>query len=145
MKETAYVLNLLFCGLWALLLAAGLVCRTFLPTAVLPAMDIPLLVAVNLGALLLEFWLAPGSRRDWTAMTVLAAVTVGLLPLCAGMVSGAEVLKLAAAGGVVFLLAGVVFDSILERLTSGASAKAAPILAAFLLFLASQCFTNIFF
>ena len=145
MKENTYFRNLLLSALWGLLLVVFVVCRAVYPAAVLPPLDIPLLLAVSLGALLLEHWLAPGGHRSWVVMTALAALTFGLLPLCAGLTGSLGALKLAAAGGVTFLVASVLFDSMVRRFASGPSSKAAPALAAFMLFLAGQCFTSIFF
>lgn len=145
MKERSYFLNILLAILWGALLAVFVVYRAFFPAAILPSLDLPLLLAVCLAALLLEHDLAPGAEHSWGVMTVLAAVTFGLLPLCAGVAVGVEAVKLAAFGGVTFLISGVLFGSMVQRISSGPSAKAAPAVAAFVLFLAGQCFTNIFF
>ncbi len=140
-----YALNGLLCILWGLMLALGIVWRTFVPSAVLPGVDIPMLMTVSLGSLLLERWLVPKPVRDWPAMGVLAAVTFGLLPLCGGMTGGGEALKLAAAGGGVFLICCGLFDSMAQRIGSGKAFMAAHAVHAFLLFLAGQGFANIIF
>lgn len=145
MKDKTFFLNILLALLWMVLLAAFLVIRTFWPANILPPMDLPLLLGVSLAALLLEHWAAPGTQRSWVNLVILAALTFGLLPLCAGFVSGMMALKLAIIGGIVFAGTTVLFDSLLSRLSSGTGTKAAPVIAAFCLFLAGQCFTNIFF
>ena len=145
MKHKPYFLNLVLVLLWAVQLAACLLCRTFFPANILPPMDIPLLLGVSLAALLLEHYLAPGAQRAWAAMAGLAALTFGLLPLCAGATDGLMALKLAGIGGLTFVISTMLFDSMLCRLSSGPRTKAAPVIAAFGLFLAGQCFTNIFF
>lgn len=145
MKDKTFFLNTALAALWALLLAGFLLCRTFLPAVILPPVDIPLLLGVSLIALLLDHRFAPGAQRSWAALALLAALTFGLLPLCAGIADGALALKLAVAGGVTFTASTLLFDAICDRLASGAHTKAAPATAAFVLFLAGQCFTNIFF
>lgn len=142
MKEKTYVLNILLALLWGLQMVLFVVSRAFWPANILPAMDIPLLLGASLLALLAEHWLAPGGQRPWALLVLLAALTFGLLPLCAGLADAVLALKLAGAGGVTFGVSTALFDSMLSRLSSG---KAAPVMAAFGLFLAGQCFTNIFF
>ena len=145
MKDKTYVLNLILALLWTALLATFLLCRTFFPANILPPMDVPLLLGTSLAALLLEHYFASGAQRSWAAMAGLAALTFGLLPLCAGAADGLMALKLAAIGGLTFVISAILFDSMLCRLSSGPSTKAAPVIAAFGLFLAGQCFTSIFF
>lgn len=50
---------------------------------------------------------------------------------------------LAAVGGVVFAVTAWLFASCQERISSGPAAKAAPVLSALCLYLASQCFAGI--
>lgn len=145
MKEKTYFLNSILAILWAVQLVGFLICRTFWPANILPPVDVPLLLGVSLVALLLEHWLVPGVHRSWGILALLAALTFGLLPLCAGAADGTMALKLAVIGGITFVISAVLFDSMLCRLSSGARTKAAPVIAAFCLFLAGQCFTNIFF
>ena len=145
MKEKTFVLNSLLTILWAMQMAAVLLLRAFYPAAILPAMDIPLLLGVSLIALLLEHWIAPQANRSWAVLVLLAALTFGLLPLCAGFAGTAPALKLALFGGATFAIVTALFDSMCSRLASGPAAKLAPVMAAFGLFLAGQCFTNIFF
>ena len=145
MKEKIYFLNIMLVILWAVQMMVFLLCRVFWPANILPAMDIPLLLGISLVALLLDHRLAPGKRRSWVALAILAALTFGLLPLCAGIANGMEAVKLAFIGGITFVVSTALFDSMLCRISSGAKAKAAPLMAAFGLFLAGQCFTNIFF
>lgn len=123
----------------------GVVCRALYPAIILPGVDIPLLLAVCLWAMLLERWLTHDRCRCWAAMAALSAATFGLLPLCAGMAGAAQALKLAAVGSGVFLVSCVLFDSMAERIASGPHSGAAYPLTAFLLFLAGQGLSNIFF
>jgi len=145
MKDRTYFLNIVLSVLWAALLLGLMVCRTFWPANIMPSLDVPLLLAVSLAALLLEYYLAPGAQRSWIATALLAAATFGLLPLCSGAVSAMVALKLAIVGGITFTVAALLFGSMVDRLASGGKSKFAPIVAAFGLFLAGQCFTNILF
>lgn len=54
-----------------------------------------------------------------------------------------ECWKLALVGGIVFTAVTWLFSSMVNRLASGAQAKAAPILSALGLYLAVQCFAGI--
>lgn len=145
MKGCAYLLNLLLCAVWGLYLAVCVVCKSFAPATILPALDVPVLLAVCLAVLLLERWLNKSQRRSWMVMTVLAAAAFGLLALCAGVTEGMEALKLAVVGGGVFLASGVLFDSMTARISTGPHTAAACPMAAFLLFLAGQGLANVFF
>lgn len=145
MKTSSYFRFFLLTALWGLLLAAFVVIRAVLPGANLPAMDLPLLLGVSLLALLADHYLGRSTPGAPAVTAALAALAFGLLPLCAGLVSLVTALKLVMAGGLTFGLASILFDSALDRLASGPRAKAAPLVTALALFLAGQCFTNIFF
>lgn len=54
-----------------------------------------------------------------------------------------ECWKLALVGGIVFTAVTWLFSSMVNRLASGAQAKAAPLLSALGLYLAVQCFAGI--
>lgn len=136
---------MLLCALWGTLLAVELLCRSVLPAVILPKPDLPLLLAVCLTALLLEHWMGLPSQRSWLRMTALAAVTFGILALCAGEAEGMQALKLALTGGGVFFAAGGAFDAIAQRIAGGPYAPAAYPMAAVLLFLAGQSLTHILF
>lgn len=145
MKRGVYVLNLLLCALYGGLLAVEVVCRSLIPALVLPQWDIPLLLAVCLLALLLECCVKRQVARDWPGMTALAAGTFGLLPVCAGLVDAALALRLAVLGGGVFWVTGVIFDTLVERISGGGHSGAACAVTAGLLFLAGQGLTHIAF
>ena len=66
--------------------------------------------------------------------------TFGLLPFAACFVSVIDALKYGVVGGVVFTALTWLFSAVLDRLSTGPAAKAAPILSALGLYLASQCF-----
>lgn len=144
MKHNTCFLNILLTGIVGLALLAGVLIRTFLPAAVLPELNIPFMTLLSLAALLTESYLAPGARRKYPWIFVFSAVTFGLLPLAAGMAAAGACWKLALAGGVVFTAETWLFTSMVSRISSGVSTKAAPILSALGLYLAVQGFAGIF-
>lgn len=145
MKERPYFLNILLTVLWTLVLAAFMICKAFFPANILPPFDIPLLLGVILIALLLDRKSVPRTGRALIFSVVLAALTFGALPLCAGLAGNLTALKLAVAGGITFAVSDPLYRSMLCRLSSGAKTRFAPLISAFGLFLAGQCFTGIFF
>lgn len=143
MKNKTYTLNML---LAAILGAALLVCvliRTFAPRIILPELDIPNMVLISLVALVADRYLAPGAKRCYICIPVFAAITFGLLPFAACFVGVWTALKLALAGGVIFTAVTWLYTTILDRISSGPAAKAAPIVSALGLYLAVQCFAAI--
>ena len=138
MKKNTYTLNSL---LAAVLGAALLVCifvRTFAPRMILPELDITNMVLISLVALVLDHYLAPGADRCYICIPVFSAITFGLLPFAACFVSGMEAAELAVIGCIVFTITTWLFSSIQDRLSTGPAAKAAPVVSAFMLYLAIQ-------
>ena len=145
MKNKDFLLNTLLAAVVGLVLLAALVWKTLFTAAVLPALDVPILTAMALVALVLDFYLAPGAGRVWPAVALLGAAVFGLLPLAAGFVTASHAGKLALVGGVLFTALTWMFGQAAARMTSGPSGKLAPVCTALILFLAVQCFTGIFF
>lgn len=144
MKKNTYTLNTI---LAALLGAALLVCvliRTFAPRMILPALDVPNLALISLTALVLDYYLAPGAARCYICVPVFSAISFGLLPWCASFVGALEAVKLAVLGGIVFTACTWLFGSMVDRISSGPVAKAAPVISAFSLYLAVQCLMGMF-
>ena len=108
-----------------------------------PELNVAVVTAVCLAALVVERYLAPGARRAWVPLILLGGVTLGLLPWCAGLVSAAQALELCLLGGAVFAVTAMLYTSMADRLSSGPVCRAAPVLSAFLLFLAGQCLTGL--
>ena len=142
MKHKTYILSTLLTALLGLALAVAVLVRTFAPNVMIPALNIPNMVLISLGALLADHYLAPGAKRCYLCIPVFSAVAFGLLPWAAAFVTPVEALKLALAGGVTFTAVTWLFSSIQERLSSGPAAKAAPLLSALGLYLAAQCLTG---
>lgn len=143
MKNKAYLLNTLLAAVLGLALLAILLVRTFLPQFIIPRVSIPNLTLLSLIALVLDYYLAKGADRCYICIPVFAAISFGLLPWVAGYIPAGEIWKLALAGAAVFTAVTFLFSSICERLSSGPAAKAAPIICAVGLCLASQCLTGI--
>ena len=143
MKQNKYFLNTSFAAVMLIACGAALLVRTFQPAAVIPGLDIPNMVALSLVALLLDHYAAKGAARCYICIPLFSAITFGLLPFCAGFATGLEALKLAVVGGVVFTAITWLYSAMMDRLSSGPAAKAAPFLSALGLYLAAQCFAGL--
>ena len=117
--------------------------RTFNPMAVLPKLDVPTVVELSLVALLAAHYLAKANEACDVISLGLAALSFGLLPYVSGFATVEAALKLALVGAIVFFVAAWLFDEMMERLSSGPAAKAAPVLSTLGLYLAAQCFAGI--
>ncbi|MDO5400119.1 MAG: hypothetical protein Q4F17_03950 [Eubacteriales bacterium] len=144
MKNKAYVLNTVLAALVGAACLIAVLVRTFAPNVIIPGLNAVNMTALSLAALVLDYYLAPGAKRCYICIPVLAAVTFGLLPLAACFVSAVEALRLAVLGAVVFTAATWVFGTVTDRLSTGPAAKAAPVVSAIGLYLAAQCFMGIF-
>lgn len=143
MKSKTYILNTLLAAILGVVLLACVLVRTFLPRMILPELDIPNMVLVSLVALVADHYAAPGAKRSCICIPVFAAITFGLLPFAACFVGVIDALKLALAGGVIFTVITWLYTTMLDRLSSGPVAKAAPVISALGLYLAVQCFAGI--
>ena len=138
MKKNTYTLNTILAALLGAILLVCVLVRTFAPRIILPELDIPMLALISLAALVLDHYLAPGAERCYLCIPMFAALTFGLLPFAACFVGGEKAAELALWGAGVFTLMTWLFSSMMDRLSSGPAAKAAPILSAFGLYLAVQ-------
>ena len=144
MKENKYFLNTSLAMVLGLALLVAVLVRTFAPTVIIPELDIPNMVLLSLLALLVDHYVAKNARRCYICIPLLGALSFGLLPFAACFVGTLEALKIGIIGGIVFTATTWLFTSIQDRLSSGPAAKAAPILSAVGLYLASQCFMGMF-
>lgn len=140
MKENKYFLNTALAVVLGLALLAAVLVRTFAPTVIIPSLDIPTMVLLSLAALLLDHYVAKNARRCYICISLLGVLTFGLLPFAACFVGALEAVKIGIIGGIVFTVTTWLYSSIQDRLSSGPAAKAAPVLSAMGLYLASQCF-----
>lgn len=138
-----YTLNTVLPVVLGIYLLMTVVVRTFWPRMILPLLDIPMLTVISLVALLIDHYLAPDAERCYICIPVFAAVTFGLLGFGAylGIAAAAE---LAVKGCIVFTAATWLFTSMVDRLSTGPAAKAAPFVSAMSLYLAVQCFLGMF-
>ena len=143
MKNKTYTLNTLLAAILGAVLLACVLVRTFLPRMILPELDIPNMVLISLIALVADHYAAPGAKRCYICIPIFAAITFGLLPFAACFVGVLDALKLALAGGVIFTAITWLYTTMMDRLSSGPVAKAAPIISALGLYLAVQCFAGI--
>lgn len=138
-----YVLNTILPIVLGVVMLAMLLVQTFFPRVILPKLDIPMLVALSLVTLLIERAIAPNAPRCYICIPVFATLTFGLLAFSA-LLGLRESLLLAVKGGVTFTATTWVYSSMLDRLSTGPYAKAAPYVSAFGLYLAVQCFMGMF-
>lgn len=143
MKNRNYTSNVALSVVLGVFLLICVLIRTFNPMAVLPKLDVPTVVALSLVALLAAHYLAKANEACDVISLVLAALSFGLLPYVSGFATVEAALKLALVGAIVFFVAAWLFDEMMERLSSGPAAKAAPVLSALGLYLAAQCFAGI--
>lgn len=138
-----YTLNTVLPVVLGLYLLVTVIVRTFWPRMILPVLDIPMLTAISLAALLVDHYLAPEAPRCYICIPVFAAITFGLLGFGA-LLGIAAAAMLAVKGTIVFTAATWLFTSMVDRLSTGPAAKAAPFVSAFGLYLAVQCFMGMF-
>ena len=143
MKNKTYTLNTLLAAILGAALLACVLVRTFLPRMILPELDIPNMVLLSLVALVADHYVAPGAKRCYICIPVFAAIAFGLLPFAACFVGALEALKLALLGGVIFTVITWLYTTMVDRISSGPVAKAAPIMSALGLYLAVQCFAGL--
>ncbi len=143
MKDKNYFLSMILAIVMAVAMVAVVLLRTFAPAVVLPEMNIPNMAGLSLVVLLLEHYLAPNSRRCYVCVGIFSLLTFGILPYAAGFIALAQVWKVALVGGVLFTGLTWIFDSIMDRLSTGPKAVLAPVISAFGLYLAFQVFAGI--
>lgn len=139
-----YMLNTFLAGVATVALLAMVIARAICPILVLPGFDIPNLVLISLIALLLDHYIVKDAPRCYICIPVFAFLTFALLPLAAGFVQPFQVLGLGTKGCITFTVATWLYTSMADRISSGPSAKLAPIISAAGLYLASQIFMGMF-
>lgn len=142
MKNKTYFLNTALAAVYGIAMIAETLVHTFLPRVILPQWNVSELVLVSLAALLLDHYMAPGAKRCYICIPVFSAITFGLLSF-AGYLGIPEALRIAVLGGVVFTATTWLFTSMVDRISSGPAAKAAPVVSAAGLYLAIQCLMGI--
>ena len=143
MKNNKYLLNTILAIVVFAACAIGLVVRVLIPAAIIPPLNIPNMVLLSVIALLLEHFLTKGNPRCYICIPVFGALTFGVLPLMAGFACQHTFWKLGLVGGIVFTVTEFLFTSAQDRLLTGPKAKAAIVITAVGIWLASQCFAGI--
>ena len=143
MKKNQYFLNTALAVVLGIACVIAVLVRAFAPAALIPGLDIPNMAALSLATLLVDHYAAKGAKRCYICIPVFAALTLGILPFCAGFASILEAVKLAVLGGVVFTATTWIYTSLQDRLSTGPMAKLAPLFSALGLYLAVQCFAGL--
>ena len=143
MKKNKYILNAALAAVLFVVLAAVIILRTVIPAVVLPPLDIPGMVLISVAALLIDRYAAKNAPRCYICIPLFAFITFGLMTYAAGYAGGMDALKIAVVGCAVFTVTTFLYTSISERLASGPASPLAPVMSAFGLYLAAQCFAGI--
>lgn len=141
-KKRDFLGIFLACVVGIALLSAMFV-RAFLPRVILSRLDAPAIVVLSLISLVLEHYITQGSRRDFRLIPVYAALIFGLFPYTASFVAPVDALMLGLLGAAVFTVTTFLFDTMVDRLSTGPASKFASLVSAFGLYLACQCLMGI--
>ena len=144
MKKNTYTLNTVLAVLLGATLLVCVLVRTFAPRIIMPHLDVVNMTLISLVALVVDHYLAPAAKRCYICIPVFSAITFGLLPFAACFVGGLEALKLGITGGIVFTVVTWLFSAMMDRISTGPAAKAAPFVSAFGLYLAIQALMGMF-
>ena len=143
MKNNKYLLSTILAAVVFVACAVCMLIRVWQPAAVLPVLNIPGMVALSVIALLIEHFLTKENPRCYICIPVFGMLTFGILPLMAGFACQHDFWKYGLVGGVVFTVTTFLFTSAQDRLLTGPKAKAAIVITAVGIWLASQCFAGI--
>ncbi len=143
MKNKTYILNTLLAAVLGIALLVCIFVRTFAPNVIIPELDILNMLLISLVTLLADHYLAKDAPRCYICIPVFSALSFALLPYAACFVGAMEAVKLGAVGCMVFTAATWLFTSMMDRLSTGPAAKAAPFMSAFGLYLAFQAMAGI--
>lgn len=144
MKAKFYVKNTLLAVELGLVCLAVILMRTFSQGTLLPRFDIPFLVLMSVIPMIIACYVKAEGNDNVLVSVLLAAVTFTVLPLAAGWDTGMSAVKMFAEGAVVFAVTDAFCTSIGRRVATGPKAPLALAANGFVLYLASQCFQNIF-
>ena len=139
-----YMLSTFLAFVFTLALLAMVIARALCPVLVFPGFGVPNLVLISLIALLLDHYIVKHAPRCYLCIPVFAFLTFAILPFVAGFIQPFEILGLGIRGAVTFTVTTWLFSSMADRIATGPEAKLAPIMSAFGLYLASQCFMGMF-
>ena len=138
MEKKNFVLNVLLAAVLGAGLLVGMVWRAFQPNVVLADLELPVIAALILIALVIEYLFKGTQKRAWAVQILLAAITFAVIPFAAGY-AGAGI-RLILCGTAMFAALTFIFDSVAERVNVTCDCKCAMIPTAFVMYLACQCF-----
>ena len=138
MEKKNFVLNVILAVVLGAGLLVGMVWRAFQPNVVLADLELPVIAALILIALVIEYLFKGTQKRAWAVQILLAAITFAVIPFAAGYAGTG--IGLILCGTVMFTALTWIFDSVAERLDVTCDCKCAMIPTAFVMYLACQCF-----
>ncbi len=122
---------------------AALTLKTFFPRIILPNLDGISVVILSLAALVIDWYVSKEHKRNCALLIVYSAIIFGAFPLLSGLCYPIEAVKYALLGAALFTAVTFLFDSIVDRLSTGPASRLAPIFGAFGMYLAFQCLMGI--
>ena len=137
MEKKNFVLNVLLAVVLGAGLLVGMVWRAFQPNVVLADLELPVIAALILIALVIEYLFKGTQKRAWAVQILLAAITFAVIPFAAGY-AGAGI-GLILCGTAMFAALTFIFDSVAERVNVTCDCKCAMIPTAFVMYLSCQC------
>ncbi len=144
MKKNVILLPTLLTALLFAALLAEMLVQVWVPAAVLPPLNIPLMVTFCVVALLLEYLFIGRTARNYIVVFVFGAMCFGVLPLLAGMACVHTFWKLGVIGAVCLTVVTFLFTSATQRIAGGKKTVAAVLMLSIGICLVSQCFAGIF-
>jgi len=139
-----YMLNTLLTVVFTIALLVLVVARAICPVLVFPGFGIPNLVLISLIALVVDHYIVKDAPRCYICIPVFAFLSFALLPYAAGFAALSDALWLGVKGCITFTVTTWLFTSMADRISTGPSAKLAPVVSAVGLYLASQCLMGMF-
>ncbi len=141
MNRKSQLLAVFTASVTGVALLAAMIIRAFVPRIILPDFDATTIVSLTLSALLLDRYICGAGRRDYSFIPLYSAFIFGVFPFAASLTSPIVSLKSAVMGMVIFTVLTFLFDTVTDRLSSGADSKLkvlVPAASALGLFLAVQ-------
>ncbi|MBE6922058.1 MAG: hypothetical protein E7465_02595 [Ruminococcaceae bacterium] len=139
-----YMLNTLLAVVFTIALLVLVIARAICPVLVFPGFGIPNLVLISLIALVVDHYIVKDAPRCYICIPVFAFLSFALLPYAAGFAALSDALWLGVKGCITFTVTTWLFTSMADRISTGPSAKLAPVVSAVGLYLASQCLMGMF-
>ncbi len=143
MKKKIDMSGILLSTVTVVILLSAMLIRAFFARVILPDFGFSVIITISLLTLVLNHYLYKDRRKDYRFIPIYAAFVFGLFPWVSCFCAPIEALKSAVIGTLVFTVTSFVFDSIILRLSAAGASKAAPLISAFTLFLASECLMGI--